>query len=63
MTGKEKLIEWIQKTDNKEIVEMFDLAQCLECPGYFGLEENKKEECNDRPSCTECWQKALEKEY
>jgi len=61
MTGKDKLIEYIQSEPNSRIGNLFGI-----CPHSVGLNENQHNKCgtgHEDAICAECWKLALDEEY
>ena len=60
MTGKEKLISFIEsKTDDELAVLFTRLSAETTCPIDFGLFED----CHLHSSCSSCWDRALKFKY
>lgn len=60
MTGKEKLIRFIESNSIDELVELFTrLSKENTCPIDFGLFED----CHLHNSCSSCWDRALKFKY
>jgi len=60
MTGKDKLIEYLQSEPNSKISHLFGV-----CPNAVGLKENQHNKCiaSNDTMCSECWKLALDEEY
>jgi len=60
MTGKDKLIEYLQLEPNSKISHLFGV-----CPNAVGLKENQHNKCiaSNDTMCAECWKLALDEEY
>jgi len=60
MTGKDKLIEYLQLEPNSRIGNLFGI-----CPNSVGLNENQHRKCISSSDivCSECWKLALDEEF
>jgi len=60
MTGKDKLIEYLQLEPNSQIGKLFGI-----CPNSVGLNENQHNKCisSNDTMCNECWKLALDEEF
>jgi len=61
MTGKDKLIEYLQLEPNSQIGKLFGI-----CPNSVRLNENQHHKCgtgHEDTVCSECWKLALDEEF
>ena len=59
MTGKDKLIEYLQLEPNSQLYKLIGI-----CPSHINLNENQHNKCGEgEDKCSECWKLALDEEY
>ena len=60
MTGKDKLIEYLQLEPNSQLYKLIGV-----CPSHVNLNENQHNKCilGSNIFCSECWKLALDEEF